>query len=204
MSGGPPDPAAVLAYFNGQASRYRLRSEGGPWAWLRRREAAALLSLAGDVSGCSALDLGCGAGFYACRLADRGARPVVAVDASPSMARSLEDRRVRTVVADIAEVDLQARFQIIFLAGVLEFLADPQTAMITAARHLSPAGRMLLLAPPDTVAGRLYRAFHRRHGLRIGLFGRGSIHRLATAAGLAVTAERQVHPYATAYRLTSA
>ena len=58
-------------------------------------------SLLGDLSGASALDLGCGSATYSTRLAGRGAR-VVGVDLSATMLR-LAGERART---DQVELDL--------------------------------------------------------------------------------------------------
>src|SRR6185369_104395 len=64
-------------------------------------------SLLGDLSNASALDLGCGSGTYATRLAARGAR-VVGVDLSATMLGLARDRArtsevaLELLIADIA------------------------------------------------------------------------------------------------------
>ena len=196
--------AAIRAYFQGKANGYAAACGTGPWAWQRRREAAALIDLAGSVTGQSALDLGCGAGFYAGMLADAGATPVVAVDAAPAMLAAIHDARIETFPGDAATVTLERRFDLVVVAGLLEFVADPVAVLANARRHLASGGRVVALCPPDTIAGRLYRRFHRRHGFEIGLFGRSQFTRLAERAGLALQASRHVFPYGDVHRMVVA
>ncbi len=193
----PSEPRrAVTAYFDERAPNYRAATGHGPWAWLRRREAEAVLALAGEMSGLSALDLGCGAGFYTDLLVARGARPVVAVDASQSMLAEITDPRISTMMGDAATVVLDRRFDRILLAGMLEFVADAAAVLVNARRHLADGGRIVVLLPPDTAASRFYRLFHRSHGVDIHLFDPPGIEALAATAGLRQTARRSVWPLA--------
>ncbi len=189
------DLPPVLAYFQQRSSEYGAASASGLWAWQRRREAAAMAAMAGEVKGRAALDLGCGAGFYAIRLVQAGARPVVAVDASPAMIAAIADPRIETVVGDATTVALDRRFQLALLAGLLEFVADPVAVLANARRHLEPGGRMVALVPPDNFAGRLYRRFHRRHGFAIALFDRQGFAEMAERAGLVLLRSQAVFPY---------
>src|SRR5690348_7594910 len=88
-------------------------------------------AMLGDLSGASALDLGCGSGVYATRLAARGAR-VVGVDLSAAML-GFARGRARTsgvaldwLVADIARPlpFSDAQFDLIFTATVLHYVED--------------------------------------------------------------------------------
>lgn len=186
---------AARAHFEGRAGTYRSAAERGLWAWQRRREIAAVAAAAGDVCGRSVLDLGCGAGFYARALADRGACPVVAVDVLPGMIAQLDDPRIEAVLGDAAEIDLGRIFDLVVLAGVLEFVADAAAVLANARRHLAPRGVVVALLPPDNAGGRLYRLYHRGHGIEIALFDRNRIGPLAAAAGLTVERIRRLSPY---------
>ncbi|PKU24309.1 class I SAM-dependent methyltransferase [Telmatospirillum siberiense] len=194
----PPRPGenSVRRYFDARADVYRQAAGRGLWAWERRREASAVFALCGEVAGLSALDLGCGAGFYAERLARLGARPVVAVDASERMLKQITDPRIVPRQGDAATVELGLRFERIILAGVLEFVAHPQAVLCNARRHLAEDGRIVALLPPDNAAGRLYQAFHRSHGLDITLFDRRRIDTLISDAGLRSRNDRFVRPMA--------
>jgi len=188
-------PSPVHDYFQTKAERYGQASASGPWAWQRRREFAAMAALWGEITGRSALDLGCGAGFYALRLADSGADRVVAVDASPAVIAAIADPRIETVIGDVAAVSLPSLFELVVLAGVLEFVDDPVAVLVNARRHLHPHGRIVAMVPRDNLAGRVYRRFHRRHGVAIALFVRAHFAKLAERAGLAITQSRTVFPF---------
>ncbi|HIJ62510.1 MAG TPA: methyltransferase domain-containing protein [Rhodospirillaceae bacterium] len=191
----------VRRHFAGRAATYQADCGRGLWAWQRRREEARLFSLTGPVAGRTALDLGCGSGFYARRLADRGAEAVTAVDLSPEMIAALDDPRIAARVGDLATVRLERRFDLVILAGALEFSPAPAAALANAGNHLAEGGRLVALLPRDNWAGRLYRRFHRRHGITVGLFSRRDLDGLAAPAGLAVEAWRTVFPFAAACRM---
>jgi ubiquinone/menaquinone biosynthesis C-methylase UbiE len=70
-------------------------------------EVPAMEALLPQVAGTRVVDLGCGEGALAVRLAEQGAAEVVAVDASASMlANAPAHPRVRYVRADLADFDL--------------------------------------------------------------------------------------------------
>ena len=190
-----PDLGAVLTHFERQAARYSAASASGLWAWQRHREAAGLEELAGPVEGQAVLDLGCGSGYYAIRLAEAGASPVVAVDASHAMISSIADPRIVTIAGDAATVALERRFHLVVVAGLLEFVPGPIDVLVNARSHLAPRGRVVALAPVDNVAGRLYRKFHRGHGFVINLFDRSGFGLIAERAGLAVVQSKAVFPF---------
>ena len=200
----PTGEAAALQYFHSRAAGYAVATERKPWLWLRRREAKAMLALSGSPKDRTVLDLGCGAGFYACLMAQHGATTVVAVDASPDMLERIGNPTIETLAGDVATVRLGNRFDLVLLAGVLEFLGEPTAALITARVHLAPGGTILLLLPPVALAGHLYRAYHRGHGVTVTLFDRQSLQRLAAAAQLRLVTVCRVHPYALACALEPA
>lgn len=192
-----------LAYFEQRADGYHHAAERGLWAWQRQREAAALGELAGELRGLAVLELGCGAGFYARRFAECGAAPVVAVDAVPAMLACIGDSRVTPLLGDAAMVDAGRRFDVVVAAGVLEFVPDPPAVLANARRHLEPGGRLVVLVPPDSVAGRLYRRFHRGHGLAVRLFSPRVFGIMAAAAGLRPLDRRHVFPYSDVHLLVA-
>jgi SAM-dependent methyltransferase len=116
-------------------------------------------SLLGDLSGANALDLGCGSGVYATRLAARGAR-VVGVDLSAAMLGLARERaRTRGVALDWLVADIarplpfsDAQFDLLFTATVLHYVEDLGAVMREVARVLRPRGRLLasLLHPMNT------------------------------------------------------
>ena len=195
------DTPAVLTYFRQRAPEYSVASAAGFWGWQRQREAAVLRILAGDIKGRAVLDLGCGAGFYASRMADAGARKVVAVDASPAMIAAITDLRVERLMGDAATITLDRRFDVVVLAGLLEFVTDPIAVLTNARRHLKRGGRIVVLVPRQNFAGRLYRRFHRRHGFTVSLFDRVCFARMTKQVGLALLRSQAVFPFSDVHAL---
>jgi SAM-dependent methyltransferase len=111
---------------------------------------AAVLSVLGEVSGLTALDLGCGPGLYAADLVARGAERVVGVDASPNMVR-LASERVRGPVT-FRQQNLEepmswagdGEFDVAVLPMVLHHLDDRVGALREAARVLRSGGRLVV------------------------------------------------------------
>jgi SAM-dependent methyltransferase len=95
----------------------------------------------------SVLDAGCGTGRVARELAHRGVE-VTGVDADPSMiatARRLAPE-VEWVVADLTELDLGRRFDLVVMAGNVPLFTSPGTEsalVATCARHLGDHGRLV-------------------------------------------------------------
>jgi SAM-dependent methyltransferase len=199
-----PDPAAVRRHFGQAARGYHRASTRWPWAWLRGREAAALLALSGPVEGRRVLDLGSGAGFYTRRLLERGARDAVVVDLLTAMVAEARRKRTLGVVADAASVSLRRRFDLVVVAGLLEFVPDPVAVLENAAALSSPGAVLAALIPVDGRWGRLYRAYHRRHGIAIRLYTPEALAALAAPGGWRIEATRKVWPYSLAARLSLA
>jgi SAM-dependent methyltransferase len=205
---GAPDgigpDTAVRDHFDGVAAHYRAATERWPWSWLRRREARAVLDLAGNVDGLATLDLGAGSGFYTRLLVDNGAARVVAVDISPRMLAAAAGERTLRVRGDARSVSFRRRFDLALAAGVLEFVDTPAAVLRHAASLVTPAGALVVLLPTDGVWGRAYRAYHRSHGVRIHLFAASALDALAAQSGWTVEATRPVWPYTLVARLRRA
>jgi SAM-dependent methyltransferase len=93
------------------------------------------------------LDGGCGTGRVAIELARRGV-DVVGVDVDPEMVEVARRKApgLRWVVADLAGLALDARFDLVVLAGnVVPYVAGDRRAAAVAccARHLDPGGRLV-------------------------------------------------------------
>jgi SAM-dependent methyltransferase len=109
----------------------------------------AMLRLLGDIRGLKVLDVGCGPGFYAEALADRGAS-VSAFDASPDLVRRA---RVRVGArADVRVWDLEqpltwladGHFDVALMALVIHHIDDRVRALSEIHRVLRPGGRLVL------------------------------------------------------------
>ena len=192
----------VHRYFERQSSKYTDSASSLLWRWQRRRETAAVDSLMGSVSGQEILDLGCGAGHYTRHFLATGARHITAVDFSPSMISQLPDTCVTGIVEDVTNVRIPKTFPRIICAGVLEFVSSPEELLSRARNLISQSGAMVCLLPPDNWAGRLYRAYHRRHYFEISLFRNGYFEEICRKSGWEIEARRFVFPYTAVYRLT--
>ncbi|WP_322778785.1 class I SAM-dependent methyltransferase [Frankia sp. Cas4] len=117
---------------------------------------AAVLEAAGDVTGLSVLDAGCGEGYLARLLAAGGARPVVGVDLCPELVEAARDTAAREGLdityetADVAALPLaDGAVDLVVANHVLNDLEKPAPAIAEFARVLAPGGRVaaLLLHP---------------------------------------------------------
>jgi SAM-dependent methyltransferase len=95
------------------------------------------------------VDLACGDGIYARKLRRRGAPRVIGVDISAemiSLARQAEEALplgVEYVLADVAEVDLEERFDIAFCSFLFNYAtnrAELRTLIESVARLVRPGG----------------------------------------------------------------
>jgi SAM-dependent methyltransferase len=128
-------------------------------------EAYTLWQLMGDAAGQAVLDAGCGDGWYARGLVARGARPVVAFDASAAMldlARQAGTDGIAYHQADAAALPVLGAFDLVLAAYLLHYAptADALQAMAAGlAANLVPGGRLVALVEnPDPVpdAGQRY------------------------------------------------
>lgn len=144
--------------------------------WYLRRVAEAVLESAGHAPWRArpALDVACGMGQQAARLARLGWRTVGA-DASDDMLRlghytSWDVFRTVRLVRSVAEVlpFREASFDLVICQGSLDHFAQPGLFMAEAARVLAPGGRLVIaLANYDSLSCRLGRLVHAA-GRRLG------------------------------------
>lgn len=145
-----------------------------------------------------ALDLGCGAGPAAVRLARLG-HEVVGVDLSPAMVdqarrnavRAAVDDRCRFVAGDFASIDLPAgSFDLIVALGFIEYFDEPVNVLQRMSNLLSDSGRIVVQTPNRwrvkyLLEGRTGKRVERNWaGLRTRQYSTLEVRRLAAAAGL--------------------
>lgn len=191
----------VETYFSNVASAYQTASDKVLWRMVREREARAVLQSIGDVAGRDVLELGCGAGFYTRLLLERGARHVHAVDLSRQMLDQLPAGAVTAWQGDATTIDPGRQFPVLLSAGMLEFVPDPAAVLLHAANLACPDGAFTILYPTDTLLGRAYRRFHRRHELSITLFDKRSVEQLAAQTGWRLVSTVPAGPYSACSRL---
>jgi 2-polyprenyl-3-methyl-5-hydroxy-6-metoxy-1,4-benzoquinol methylase len=136
---------AVCSY--GMPGFYNRAIELTQWLALRP-----WLSVARDTS---VLDAGCGIGRWSRILAGRGAQ-VTGVDVSPTMIAQATLRaasqgvaeRCRFLAADLPDLELGQRFDLVLCVTVLQHILDPERhrrALDRLRAHLSTKGRLVLL-----------------------------------------------------------
>ncbi len=101
------------------------------------------------------LDLGCGSGYGAARLAAAGAAEVVGLDRDPRLiayaGRRFSGPRVRFVTGDAAALpEALGRFGLAVAGNLLAHLERPGDALSAAARVLGPDGVFVASVPPLT------------------------------------------------------
>jgi SAM-dependent methyltransferase len=134
--------------------------------YLYRAIEQAMVKLATEIHGARVLDVACGTGKQAMRIAERGCYAVGA-EASLEMigvGRWLqpesEARMVRSIAEDLPFAD--AAFDRVICQGSLDHFADPHAFMREAARVTRPDGRVIIaLANFESVSCRLGRGLHR-------------------------------------------
>lgn len=175
------------------------------WDRLTRRNVRLRFSrafeVAGDLTGGSVLDLGCGSGRYLVEAVSRGAARVVGMDFAPEMiaiARRLADAtpggdRVELVCRDVRDPGIEERFDLVVANGLFDYVPDPQIVLENAWKRARGA---LVASFPDRNAPRaLPRSLYwRSRGVRIRLYDELLIRELAKAAGIAECSIERLGP----------
>ena len=104
----------------------------------------AMIRALGPGSGRDALDVGCGSGFLAARVASLGYR-VVGIDAydSAEARRGCDEFQICDIEQTFG-IDKGRQFDLIVLADVLEHTRNPEEVLLRARQHLRPGGRLLV------------------------------------------------------------
>jgi len=134
-------------FFDEIAGSYgSLTEPGGGWH-------ALAAGLACGFAGQVVADIGCGEGALSLLLA-RYCRQVISVDISPKMVMTLQEAaelsglggRIRVMEGDVDQLPLaDASADSVFLSQVLHHAAQPEQALVEAARVLRPGGRLIVL-----------------------------------------------------------
>lgn len=140
-----------------------------------------MLAAMGEVSGKRVIELGCGTGHYAQVLGAAGAR-VEAYDRVEEMVEVARAAGVDARVGDAASLSTSPA-ALVLCAGMLEFVDDPEIVVHNALAHALEA--VVLLLPEQRWSGRVYRRWHRTHGVEARLFTEDDVARWAKGWTLA-------------------
>lgn len=150
---------------------------------------ALALSESSEIAGRTALDVGCGPGELAIRLAERGAASVLGIDVAAEMVNVARQRaadrgvgdRCRFVQADFLRHPVDETFDFTFALGVFDYVGDPPAFL---RRQWDRTRGRLVVSFPRSVPPRswLRRAWHGMHGSRLHYYGAPRV--IALASGL--------------------
>ena len=101
-----------------------------------------VVDLLSPVPGERILDLGCGDGALAAKLAEPGCE-VVGVDASPEMIEAAVSRGLDARVVDGNALDFRREFDAVFSNAALHWMKDPAAVIDGVWRALKPGGRFV-------------------------------------------------------------
>ncbi len=106
--------------------------------------AESLLNLLAPQPGEKILDIGCGTGHLAAKIAESGAE-VTGVDRSPEMVRQAREAYpgIRFEVADATKIPLDGGFDAVFSNATLHWIKEPEQVAAEIARLLRPGGRLV-------------------------------------------------------------
>ena len=106
--------------------------------------AAGVLELLDPKPGERILDLGCGTGHLAAKIAEAGAQ-VVGVDRSPEMIRQAREKypALRFEVMDARELTLGGVFDAVFSNATLHWIKEPERVITGIGKLLRPGGRFV-------------------------------------------------------------
>jgi len=146
---------------------------------------------AGDVTGKSVLDIGCGSGRYMVEYAARGAQRIVGVDLSEPMldlAREITERagvqnRCEFLQVDFLQHAFQEQFDVVIAMGVFDYAPAPQT-FLNKMVSLSHGVVVASFPGKSRVRMHLRRWRYQLQNCPIFFYTEAELHALARGAGL--------------------
>lgn len=155
-----PERSALESVEDGDVEQVTGRHYGGLFAGFSKdsfwREAQELLRVRLErngleparFEGCSAIDVGCGGGRYACAWRALGAEPVHGVDISPTNIQGAAKRaaeggldNIEFQISDVLQLDIpDSSYDVVFSNGVLHHTSDWKKGVSELVRILRPGG----------------------------------------------------------------
>jgi ubiquinone/menaquinone biosynthesis C-methylase UbiE len=181
---GKEDKNRAISYYGKIAKQYDKKVQVGLLKFLREREKRAVLSSAHlSPPAQTLIDVGCGGGFYSIAAKKKNFK-VMSVDASPSMIEAIRDQVDEVQVADIETFSIDRQFDRVLCIGVLDFVLNPEKALLNVCRLVAQDGTLVLLVPRAGLFGWIYRLEKKFVGIRVNLFEENWIRRIVESQGL--------------------
>lgn len=196
---------AVKSYFDKVSPEYKKASQRLLWKKVRNREAAAVTDLLPEIGPqTSALDLGCGSGYYADLLHKHQILNLTCVDFSEKMLIQINNPSYIKINANIEKFQSKIKYDVIVCGGALEFTQAPEKVFTNVSKMLNPGGIFILLCPAKGALGRIYRLFHSVHAVPVQLYEREQLSALAAKVGLRMQTALSVLPFSIVAKFTNA
>lgn len=165
---------------------------------IKKIELRSLLSLLPKkLDGKYLLDIGCGSGYYIRELLKLNPQGITGIDRSRVMIHQISsDDRVKEICGHFPSTERDRSYDLVLVLGVLEFSQDPQMFLKNISLWCDPLAQVVLLYPPDTLASRIYHAYHRSHGIHVNLSLSPQIHEWSRSENWILSKKHRIHPFA--------
>jgi SAM-dependent methyltransferase len=150
-----PDPASIGQFYPSDYGPYQAPERGRAGMWNKMSQLWKQLRSEGDSLTAlpfhgerRLLDYGCGSGWFAERMRERGWN-VTAMDVNPEAARRVRERfGLRVVVGALPHPDVEPEsYDVITMGGVLEHVHWPHPLIAAQVRALRPGGLLVIVVP---------------------------------------------------------
>ena len=187
----------VQDHFNLVSTKYNSASNSGIWRFFRKQEAKGIQKTLPIVKPeMTALDLGCGAGFYSHFLNQSGFNKVTSVDFSKNMLAQLTGSQFVKVEADIENYLATEKYDFILCAGVLEFVKTPESVFKNVSKMLKPGASFVVLVPNKNFLSYFYGLYHRLHKIDVKIYDQTQLQAFAKKSGLKLVSTFTTFPFA--------
>ncbi len=154
-----------MEYFDRRASSYLAKSETSLlWKSVRCEEWRAIRSALTLRPGLSLLDMGCGAGYYSLQIRNIMNVEIYGVDESEAMMEAYRTQGFSGICSPIEAFVGDKKYDRILIAGVLEFVKNPEPVIAKAAGLLKEPGKIVCLIPNVGTIGVVYQWAHALQG----------------------------------------